>query len=40
MKQDIQNGIKLINVNVGQMTVIVIINKGVTMINADANVKN
>ena len=40
MKQDIQNGMKLVNVSVDQMQVFVIINNVGTMINADVNVKN
>ena len=40
MKQDIQNDIKLVNVNVDQMQVFVIISNVGMMINADVNVKN
>ena len=40
VKQDIQDGIKLVNVNVDQMQVLVIINIIGIMINADVNVKN
>ena len=40
LKQDIQDGIKLVNVNVDQMQVLVIINIIGLMINADVNVKN
>ena len=40
MKQDIQNCMKLVNVNVDQMQVFVIINKVGIMINADVNAKN
>ena len=40
MKQDIQNDMKLVNVNVDQMQVFVIINKDGMKINADVNVKN
>ena len=39
-KQDTQNGMKLVNVNVDQMQVFVIINKGGIMINAGVNAKN
>ena len=40
MKQDIYNGMKLINVNVDQMQLFVIINNIGIKINADENVKN
>ena len=40
MKQDTQNGMKLVSVNVDQMAVFVIINKGGMIINASANIKN
>ena len=40
MKQDIQNGTKLVNVNVDQMRLFVTINKFGIMINTDANAKN
>ena len=40
MKQDIQDNIKLVNVNVDQMQVFVIINNVGIKINADVNVKN
>ena len=40
MKQDTQNGMKLVNVNVDQMQVFVIINKVGIMMNADVNAKN
>ena len=40
MKQDLQNGTKLVKVNVDQMQVFVIINNNGIMINADLNVKN
>ena len=40
MKQDIQNCMKLVNVNVDQMQVFVIKNKVGIMINADVNAKN
>ena len=40
MKQDIQDNIKLANVNVDQMQVFVIINNVGIKINADVNVKN
>ena len=40
MKQDTQNGIKLVNVNVDYMQVFVIINVGGMKISVDVNVKN
>ena len=40
MKQDIQDNIKLVNVNVDQMQVFVIVNNVGIKINADVNVKN
>ena len=41
MKQNTQNGTKLVNVNVDEMQVFVIINRYGTMINAaDENVRN
>ena len=40
MKQDIQNDMKLVNVNVDQMQVFATISKDGIMINADINVKN
>ena len=40
MKQDIKNGMKLVNANVDQMQVFVIINNAGIMINADVNAKN
>ena len=40
MKQDIQNDMKLVKVNVDQMHVFVIINKDGMKINADVNAKN
>ena len=40
MKQDIQNGMKLVNVNVDQMQLFVIINNVGIKINADVNAKN
>ena len=40
MKHDIQNGIKLVNVNVDQMHMFVIINNTRIKINADVNVNN
>ena len=40
MKQDIQNGIKLVDINVDQMQVFVTINEAGVLINADVNVKN
>ena len=40
MKQDIQNGIKLVNVNVDQMQVFATINKGGLKINAGVNANN
>ena len=40
MKQDIQNGMKLVNVNVDQMQLFVIINNVGIKINVDVNVKN
>ena len=40
MKQDIQNGIKLVNANADQMQVFLITNNVGIMMNADVNVKN
>ena len=40
MKQDTQNDMKHVNVNVDQMQVFVIINKGGTKINADVDAQN
>ena len=40
MKQDLQNGMKNVNVNVDQMQLFVIINNDGTKINVDVNVKN
>ena len=40
MKQDMQNGMKLVSVNVDQMQVFVTINKGGIIVNADVNAKN
>ena len=40
MKQDIYNGIKLVNVNVECMQMFVTINKDAVKTNADVNVKN
>ena len=40
MKQDIQNGMKLVNVNVDQMQVFVIVNNAGMKINVDVNAKN
>ena len=40
MKQDIQNGMKRVSVNVDQMQLFVIINNVGMKINVDANVKN
>ena len=40
MKQDIQNGIKLVNVNVAQMQVFIMRNNVGIMINANVSVKN
>ena len=40
MKQDTQNGMKLVNANEDQMAVFVIINNVGMMINAGVNVKN
>ena len=40
MKQDIQNSMGLVNVNVDQMQVLVLINDVEILINADVNVKN
>ena len=40
MKQDTENDIKRVSVNVDQMQVFVIINNVGIMINVDANVKN
>ena len=40
MKQNTQNGMKRVSVNVDQMTVFVIINNAGMKINAGVNVKN
>ena len=40
MKQDIQNGMKRVSVNVYQIQLFVIINKVGIKINADENAKN
>ena len=40
MKQDTQDGMKLVNTNLDQMQVFVIINNVGMKINADVNVKN
>ena len=40
MKQDIQNGMKIVCVNVDQMQVFVITNNVGIKINVDVNVKN
>ena len=40
MKQDFQNDMKHVNVNVDQMQVFVIINNAGIVINVDVNVKN
>ena len=40
MKQDIQNGMKHVSVNVDQMQVSVIINNAGIMINVNVNVMN
>ena len=40
MKQGIQNGMKLVNVNVAQIQVFVKINNVGIMINVDKNAKN
>ena len=40
MKQDTQNGMKQVSVNVGYMQVFVIINNFEMMINAGVNAKN
>ena len=40
MKQVIQNGLKLVNVNVDQMQVFVIINSVRKVVNADVNEEN
>ena len=40
MKQGIQDGVKLVGVNVEQMLVFAVINKGEIKINADVSVKN
>ena len=40
MKQDIQNGMKLVNVNVDKMQVFVIINNFGIIKNVNANVMN
>ena len=40
MKQDLQNGMKHVSVNVDQMQLFVIINNVGIMINADVNANN
>ena len=40
MKQDTQNGMRLVNVNLDQIQVFVAINKGVIMVNADIKAKH
>ena len=40
MKQDIQNGMRRVHIDVDQMQVFVIINNVGIMIDADVNVKN
>ena len=40
MKQDTQNGIKLVNANADQMQAFLITNNVGIMMNADVNVKN
>ena len=40
IKQDTQNSMKLVNVNVDYMQVFVMINKGVVKVNTDVNAKN
>ena len=40
MKQDTQNGMKLVSVNLDQMQTFVIINDAGMMINAGVNAKN
>ena len=40
MKQDTQNGMKPVNVNVDLMQVLLITNEGGMMINSGVNVKN
>ena len=40
MKQDTQNGMKLVNASVNQMAVFLIINKAGMMINAGVNANN
>ena len=40
MKQDLQNSMKNVNVNVDQMQLFVIINNDGIKINVDVNVKN
>ena len=40
MKQDIQNGMKVVSVNVDQMEVFKIINNAGVKISVDVNVKN
>ena len=40
MKQDLQNGMKLVSVNVDQIQLFVIINNVEIKINADVNAKN
>ena len=40
MKQDIQDGMKLVGVNVDQMQVFAIINQGEAKINVGMHVKN
>ena len=39
MKQDIQNGMKLVNVNVDQIQLFLVINNVGIKINADVNIK-
>ena len=40
MKQDIQNDIKLVNLNIDYMQVFIVINNVGIKINADVNTKN
>ena len=40
MKQDIQNGMRRVHIDVDQMQVFVIINNVGIMIDADVNIKN
>ena len=40
MKQDIQNGMKLVNENVDQIQLFLVINNVGIKINADVNIKN